>query len=77
LVALEPDVVLASGTVGVTAFQQIACPVPIVFTLVADPVGAGFVNSLARPGGNVTGFMLYEYDLSGKWLDCSSRSCRA
>jgi putative ABC transport system substrate-binding protein len=69
LVALAPDVFLASGTVGVTALQQAARSVPIVFTLVADPVGAGFVNNLARPGGNATGFMLYEYSLSGKWLE--------
>ena len=69
LVALAPDVMLASGTLGVTAIQQVNRPVPIVFTLVADPVGAGFVNSLAQPGGNATGFMLYEYSLSGKWLE--------
>ena len=69
LVALAPEVILASGTLGVTAIQQVNRPVPIVFTLVADPVGAGFVNSLAQPGGNATGFMLYEYSLSGKWLE--------
>jgi putative ABC transport system substrate-binding protein len=69
LVALAPDVFLASGTVGVAALQQVARSVPIVFTIVADPVGAGFVNSLARPGGAATGFMLYEYSLSGKWLE--------
>jgi putative ABC transport system substrate-binding protein len=69
LVALAPDIVLASGTVSVTAIQQATHSVPIVFTLVADPVGAGFVASLARPGGDVTGFMLYEYSLSGKWLE--------
>jgi putative ABC transport system substrate-binding protein len=69
LVALAPDVVLASGTLGVTAIQQLTRPVPIVFTLVADPVGAGFVNSLAQPGGNATGFMLFEYSVSGKWLE--------
>jgi len=69
LVALAPEVILASGTLGVTAIQQVNRPVPIVFTLVADPVGASFVNSLAQPGGNATGFMLYEYSLSGKWLE--------
>ena len=69
LVALAPDVILASGTLGVTAIQQLARPVPIVFTLVSDPIGAGIVNSLARPDGNATGFMLYEYSLSGKWLE--------
>src|ERR1700730_7320041 len=68
-VALAPDVILASGTLGVTPVQQLPRPVPIVFTLVADPVGACVVNSLARPGGNATGFMLYEYSLSGKWLE--------
>jgi putative tryptophan/tyrosine transport system substrate-binding protein len=67
--ALAPDAVLASGTLGVTAIQQLTRPVPIVFTLVADPVGAGIVDSLARPGGNATGFMLFEYSLSGKWVE--------
>src|SRR4029077_16447764 len=62
-------VVLASGTLGVTAIQQLTRPVPIVFTLVADPVGAGVVNSLARPGGNATGFMLFEYSLSGNGVE--------
>ena len=69
LLALAPDVVVASGTLGVTAIQQDTRPVPIVFALVADPVGAGVVNSLARPDGNATGFMLYEYSLTGKWLE--------
>jgi putative tryptophan/tyrosine transport system substrate-binding protein len=69
LVALAPDVVLASGTQGMTAIQQVNRPVPVVFALVADPVGAGFVDSLARPGGNATGFMLCEYSISGKWLE--------
>jgi putative ABC transport system substrate-binding protein len=69
LVALAPDVILASGTLGVTAIQQVTRLVRIVFTLVSDPVGAGFVNSLAQPGSNVTGFMLYEYSVSGKWLE--------
>ena len=69
LVALAPDVILASGTLSVAALQQISRSVPIVFTLVSDPVGAGLVDSLARPGGNATGFMLSEYSLSGKWLE--------
>jgi putative tryptophan/tyrosine transport system substrate-binding protein len=69
LVALEPDVILASGTQGVAATQLATRAVPIVFTRVADPVGAGFVNSLARPGRNTTGFMVFEYSLSGKWLE--------
>ena len=57
LVTLAPDIVLASGTLGVTALQHISRTLPIVFAAVADPVGAGFVDSLARPGGNATGFM--------------------
>lgn len=69
LVALAPDVILASGTLGVTAVQQAIHTVPIVFTLISDPVGAGFVNSLAQPGGNATGFMLWEYSASGKLLE--------
>jgi putative ABC transport system substrate-binding protein len=69
LVALMPDVILGSGTLGVTAIQRITRTVPIVFARVVDPVGAGIVDNLARPGGNATGFMLYEYSLSGKWLE--------
>ena len=69
LVALAPDIILASGTVSMTALQPLSRSVPIVFAVVADPVGAGFVSSLAQPGGNATGFMLYEYGLSGKWLE--------
>jgi putative ABC transport system substrate-binding protein len=69
LVALAPDVVLSSGTTSVAALQQATRTVPIVFTVVADPVGAGFVNSLARPGGNATGFISLEYGLSAKWLE--------
>jgi putative ABC transport system substrate-binding protein len=69
LVALAPDALLASGTVTVAPLLQATRKVPIVFVQVADPVGAGFVNSLARPGGNVTGFALFEYGISGKWLE--------
>jgi putative ABC transport system substrate-binding protein len=69
LVALAPDIVLASGTLSVTALQRVGGTMPIVFVGVTDPVGAGFVDSLARPGGNITGFMIYEYNLSGKWLE--------
>ena len=69
LVALAPDIILASGTLSVTALQHVSRTLPIVFVGVTDPVGAGFVDSLARPGGNVTGFMIYEYSLSGKWLE--------
>jgi len=69
LVALAPDVILASASVSVAALLQITRTVPIVFANVIDPVGAGFVARLARPGGNATGFTLYEYSLSGKWLE--------
>src|SRR5271166_1503519 len=69
LVGLAPDVMLASGTPSVAALQQVTRSVPIVFAAVTDPVGAGFVDSLARPGGNTTGFMLFEYSSSGKWLE--------
>jgi len=68
LVALAPEVVLASGTMGVTAMQALSHTLPIVFAAVADPVGAGFVESMVRPGGNATGFMIYEYSLGGKFL---------
>ena len=69
LVALAPDVILASGTSTVGPLLQATRTVPIVFPAIGDPVGAGFVDSLARPGGNATGFMSYEYSLSGKWLE--------
>ena len=69
LVALSPDVILASASAVMGALQQTTRTVPIVFVLIVDPVGAGFVESLAHPGGNVTGFMNYEYSLSGKWLE--------
>src|SRR5262249_24598235 len=69
LVALGPDVILASGDHPVVALQQATRTVPIVFNMVADPVGAGYVESLAHPGGNTTGFTLYEYNLSAKWLE--------
>jgi ABC-type uncharacterized transport system substrate-binding protein len=69
LVALAPDVVLASGTSTVGPLQRASGTVPIVFAGVADPVGAGLVNSMARPGSNATGFISFEYVLSGKWLE--------
>ena len=69
LVALAPDVILASSTTGVAALQRITRSVPIVFASVIDPVGAGFVATMARPGGNTTGFSAFEYSLSGKWLE--------
>ena len=69
LVALAPDVILALAPRAVAPLLQATRTVPIVFVQVADPVGAGFVDSLARPGGNATGFMQFEYSLSGKWLE--------
>jgi len=70
LVALAPDVlVAASGTTTVAPLLQATRTVPIVFVVVVDPVGAGFVASLARPGGNATGFTTFEYGMSGKWLE--------
>ncbi len=69
LIALAPDVVLASGTLSVAALQHESDTLPIVFVQVSDPVGAGLVDTLARPGGNTTGFMNFEYSLSGKWLE--------
>jgi putative ABC transport system substrate-binding protein len=69
LVALAPDVILAVGTTAVTALQQAGGTVPMVFVQVSDPVGAGFVANLARPGGNLTGFTLQEYGISAKWLE--------
>jgi len=69
LAALSPDVILAPGASTVGPLLQVTRTVPIVFSIVADPVGAGFVDSLARPGGNATGFMSFEYSISGKWLE--------
>jgi putative ABC transport system substrate-binding protein len=69
LIALAPDVILAIASYAVAALQEVTPTVPIVFVNVIDPVGAGFVPSLARPGGNTTGFTVWEYSLSGKWLD--------
>jgi len=69
LVALAPDVILAQSSTAVALLLQATRSVPIVFADISDPVGAGFVDSLARPGGNATGFMLLEYSSSGKWLE--------
>jgi putative ABC transport system substrate-binding protein len=69
LVALAPDVILATGGVRVEPLLQITRTVPIVFVQVTDPVGAGYVESLARPGGNATGFIPFEYSIGGKWLE--------
>ena len=69
LAALAPDVVLAPGASTVGPLLQVTRTVPIVFPIIVDPVAGGFVDSLARPGGNATGFMLFEYSISGKWLE--------
>src|SRR5262249_19368666 len=69
LVALAPDVILAHSSAAVAPLLQATRTIPIVFTIVADPVGAGYVDSLARPGGNATGFAWAEYSIGGKWLE--------
>src|SRR6516162_9382783 len=69
LVALAPDVIVAPGTTSVGPLLQATQTVAIVFVLVSDPVGAGYVASLARPGSNATGFAQYDYSLSAKWLE--------
>src|SRR5438270_3169307 len=69
LAALAPDVIFATGSAAVGAMLRVTRTVPIVFAIVPDPVGSGFVNSLSRPGGNATGFLQFEYSLSGKWLE--------
>ncbi len=69
LVVLAPDVILVSGSAAAAPLLQVTRTVPIVFTIVPDPVGAGFVHSLSRPGGNATGFAMFEYSLCGKWLE--------
>src|SRR5262249_9161499 len=69
LAALAPDVILATGNAAAAPLLQATRTVPIVFVIVPDPVGAGFVDSLPQPGGNATGFLAFEYGLSGKWLE--------
>src|SRR5262245_36844862 len=69
LVALGPDVILATGALPVAFLLEATHTVPIVFTIVVDPIGAGFVEKLSRPGGNATGFMMFDYSLSGKWVE--------
>ena len=69
LAALAPDVILTGGTSTTGPMLQATRSVPIVFATVVDPVGAGFIDNLARPGGNATGFLLYEYSLGAKWLE--------
>jgi putative ABC transport system substrate-binding protein len=69
MIALRPDVIMASGSAAVGPLLQVTHTIPIVFANVPDPVGAGFVDSLARPGGNATGFISFEYGISAKWLE--------
>jgi ABC-type uncharacterized transport system substrate-binding protein len=69
LAAVDPDVILAHGSSTVEPLLQVTRTIPIVFPIASDPVGAGFVESLARPGGNVTGFMTIEFSMGGKWLE--------
>ncbi len=69
LTALNPDVIVASGAAGAGAALKATRTIPIVFVIVPDPVGSGFVASLSRPGGNATGLMIFEYNLCGKWLE--------
>jgi putative ABC transport system substrate-binding protein len=69
LVAAAPDVILAPGTSTVAPLTRATHTVPIVFPIIADPVAGGFADSLAHPGGNATGFMLFEYSIGGKWLE--------
>ena len=69
IIALEPDVILLSGTSVVAPVIQATSTIPIVFVQVIDPVGSGFIKSLARPGGNVTGFTQFEYSLAAKWVE--------
>ncbi|MGA8560792.1 MAG: ABC transporter substrate binding protein, partial [Pseudolabrys sp.] len=69
MAALAPDVILAAGAAAVGPMLQAAQTVPIVFVIVPDPAGAGFVESLSRPGGNATGFINFEYSIGAKWLE--------
>jgi len=69
LVALAPEVIFAAGGTSLGSLLKATRAIPIVFAIVPDPVGSGFVDSLSRPGGNATGFMQFEYNLSGKWLE--------
>ena len=77
LAALAPDVILATGGSATEQLPRATRTVPIVFVIVPDPVGSGLVNRLSRPGGNVTGFMAYEYNLSGKWLELLKQTAPA
>jgi putative ABC transport system substrate-binding protein len=69
LAARAPDVILASGNATITPLLEATRQIPVVFDFAADPVGSGYAESLARPGGNATGFMQFKYGLSGKWVE--------
>jgi putative ABC transport system substrate-binding protein len=69
LVALQTDVILATGVLALQTLLQTTRSVPIVFNSIADPVGSGYIDSLARPGGNATGFVLFDYALTAKWVE--------
>jgi putative ABC transport system substrate-binding protein len=69
LIALSPEVIMAAGSSAAGPLLQATRAIPVVFTIVPDPVGAGFVDSLPRPGGNATGFTSFDYDIGGKWLE--------
>jgi putative ABC transport system substrate-binding protein len=69
LIGLMPDVILASTTINLTVIREATSTVPVVFVQVSDPVAQGLVASMRRPGGNITGFSLYEFSIGGKWLD--------
>src|SRR6516162_8578144 len=69
LIALAPDVLVAAGTPPAEVMLKVTHTIPIVFVIVTDPVGSGFVESLSQPGANATGFMMFEYNLCGKWLE--------
>jgi putative tryptophan/tyrosine transport system substrate-binding protein len=69
LIGLTPDVILASSTTNLTVIQQATSTVPVVFVQVSDPVAQGFIANVTKPGGNLTGFSMYEYSIGGKWLD--------
>ena len=69
LIALAPDVIVASGSLGAEVMLKAIKTIPIVFVLTPDPVGSGYVEGVSRPGGNATGFMMFEYNLCGKWLE--------
>ena len=74
LVALAPDVIVSTGSFSTGQLLRATRTVPVVFAIVPDPVGSGFVDSLSQPGGNATGFMQFEYGLSGKWLELLRKS---